>query len=210
MKSVERGVFIVFEGFDGSGKTTQLEKARAFLAERGREVVVTREPGGTAIGEKIRGLLLDTANGDMCDGCELLLYAASRAQHVAEIIAPALAEGKAVLCDRFGLSTAAYQGYGRGLDLERIAAVHRAAAGGVEPDLTLVIDVPAEVGAERVGGRRGEGKDRLEREEIEFFERVRRGYLTEAEGDGTVAVIDGRGDADGIFDAVRAALEAVL
>ncbi|MBR5329334.1 MAG: dTMP kinase [Firmicutes bacterium] len=205
-----KGLFLVFEGIDGSGKTSQLKRTKEYLISKGFDVITTREPGGTPISEKIRGLLLDPENKAMVDRCELLLYGAARAQHLAEVILPALAEGKAVLCDRFSLSTAAYQGYGRGIDLSVLEAVHAVAAAGVKPDLTLVIDVPVEVSAERVSVSRGEPKDRLEQEKSDFFHRVRQGFLAEAEKDDSIAVINGvRSEAE-VFEDIVAALENVL
>ena len=205
-----KGLFLVFEGIDGAGKSSQLLRTKAYLEERGFEVVTTREPGGTAIGEKIRGLLLDPENSAMNDRCELLLYGASRAQHVAEVIAPALRAGKAVLCDRFSLSTAAYQGYGRGLDLSLLETVNRAAVSGVEPDCTVVVDVSVETGAKRVSVSRGEPKDRLEREKSDFFRRVRQGFLTEAEKDPKIVVVDGEASEEEVFDSIRRELETLL
>ena len=205
-----KGLFLVFEGIDVAGKSSQLLRTKAYLEERGFEVVTTREPGGTAIGEKIRGLLLDPENSAMNDRCELLLYGASRAQHVAEVIAPALRAGKAVLCDRFSLSTAAYQGYGRGLDLSLLETVNRVAVSGVEPDCTVVVDVSVEIGAKRVSVSRGEPKDRLEREKSDFFRRVRQGFLTEAEKDPKIVVVDGEASEEEVFDAIRRELETLL
>lgn len=206
----KKGLFLVFEGIDGSGKTSQLKRTKEYLLAKGYDVVTTREPGGTPISEKIRGLLLDPENKAMKDRCELLLYGAARAQHIAEVILPALNEGKAVLCDRFSLSTAAYQGYGRGLDLSLLEAVHSVAAHNVTPDLILVVDVPVEVGAERVAVSRGEPKDRLEQEKSEFFERVRQGFLKEAEKDAAIVVINGVQSEEEVFADIKAALENVL
>lgn len=204
------GLFIVFEGIDGSGKTTQLKRTKEYLADRGRDVVETREPGGTAISESIREMLLNPVNKNMSAECELLLYSAARAQHIAEVIAPALKEGKAVLCDRFSLSTIAYQGYGRGIDLDKIRNIHSAASLGVKPDLTLIIDVPVDLAAERVSQSRNLPKDRLEQEKSDFFKKVRSGFLSEAEGDRSLIVIDGRNTEDIVFDEVRTALETIL
>ncbi len=204
------GLFIVFEGIDGSGKTTQLKRTKEYLADRGRDVVETREPGGTAISESIREMLLNPVNKNMSAECELLLYSAARAQHIAEVIAPALKEGKAVLCDRFSLSTIAYQGYGRGIDPDKIRNIHSAASLGVKPDLTLIIDVPVDLAAERVSQSRNLPKDRLEQEKSDFFKKVRSGFLSEAEGDRSLIVIDGRNTEDIVFDEVRTALETIL
>ncbi|MGM9567752.1 MAG: dTMP kinase [Clostridia bacterium] len=206
----EKGLFLVFEGIDGAGKSSQLLRTKAYLEQRGFDVVTTREPGGTAISEKIRDLLLDPENSAMNDRCELLLYGASRAQHVAEVIAPALNEGKAVLCDRFSLSTAAYQGYGRGLDLSLLEMVNRVAVSSIEPDRTILVDVSEETGAKRVSVSRGKPKDRLEQEKMDFFRRVRRGFLAEAEKDPHIIVVDGEQPEEEVFAAVLHALEPLL
>jgi len=166
--------FIVFEGVDGAGKSTQVALASEALRARGREVLVTREPGGTRLGEAVRRLLLDVKNTGMAAETEALLYAAARAQCVREVIAPALRRGAVVLCDRFADSTLAYQGWGRGLPLEPLRRINDLATGGLYPALTVILDLP--VGKARLrlpDGRR----DRLESEAADFHERVREGYL---------------------------------
>lgn len=166
--------FIVFEGVDGAGKSTQVSLAAETLRARGRDVLVTREPGGTRLGEAVRRLLLDVKNAEMTGETEALLYAAARAQCVREVIAPALRRGAVVLCDRFADSTLAYQGYGRGLDLEPLRRINDLATGGLYPALTVVLDLPVDKARLRLpDGRR----DRLEREAADFHERVRAGYL---------------------------------
>ncbi|MBX7252064.1 MAG: dTMP kinase [Candidatus Promineofilum sp.] len=169
-------MFITLEGPEGAGKTTQLRGLAEFLRGRGFHVVTTREPGGTAIGDQIRHVLHDTDNAAMSPTAEVLLYAASRAQLVAEVIRPALAAGHVVLCDRYADSTMAYQGYGRGLDRGNLAALTAIATGGLRPDLTLLLDLDVERGLAR---RRdmGEEMNRLDLETVEFHRRVREGYL---------------------------------
>jgi dTMP kinase len=174
-----RGKLIVFEGIEGCGKTTQIRAIEGWLREKlgsdGLEIVVTREPGGTRLGQHLRELLLHCdEKALLSDRAELLLYAADRAEHVGGLLKPHLARGNIILCDRFTDSTVAYQGYGRGLDLGEIDALNRIATGGLEPDLTLWLDVPVEAGLNRVKVR-GKG-DRIERADLEFHRRVREGF----------------------------------
>jgi dTMP kinase len=172
------GRFITLEGSEGCGKSTNLEYIRGWLERTGKAVVVSREPGGTPLGEAIRGLLLDHRNGEMCDDTELLLMFAARAQHLHEVVRPAVAGGKWVLCDRFTDATYAYQGGGRGISMERIATLERWVQGELRPDLTILLDIPVEEGLVRASGR--SEPDRFEREQAAFFERVRRTYLDRA------------------------------
>lgn len=171
-----RGWFITFEGPDGSGKTTQMRRLVPWLVDQGFDVVTTREPGGTPVGEQIRDILHDCANTEMTSQAEILLYSASRAQHVGEVILPALEAGQVVLCDRFFDSTYAYQGYGRGLSLSDLRAITGFATRGLKPDLTLYLDVPPEIGLQRRESS-GEALNRLDREALAFHQRVREGYL---------------------------------
>lgn len=182
-------LFVTFEGPDGSGKTTQARLLAEFLRERGYAVELTREPGGTEIGEQIRQVLLSTRNRAMRDETEVLLFSAARAQIVAELIRPALAAGKIVLCDRYYDSTLAYQGYGLGLDLDALRAITRFATGGLAPQLTFYVDVPAEVGL----ARRQRGKtNRLDQKDVAYHTRVRNGYLELARAEPTrFVIIDG-------------------
>jgi dTMP kinase len=176
-----RGFFITLEGGEGSGKTTQLRALLTHLRSTEREVVETRDPGGTSIGNQIRNLLLDGENARMDPLTELLLYEASRAQLVQEIVRPALEAGRIVVCDRFTDSTVAYQGYGRGLDLDLIARLNELATRGIQPDLTCLLDLDPTVGLERVSSRLAaprSRRDRLENEALAFHERVRHGYRT--------------------------------
>ncbi|MHB8172170.1 MAG: dTMP kinase [Thermincolia bacterium] len=171
------GIFITMEGPDGAGKTTQVKLLGQYLTNQGRQVVFTREPGGTRISEAIRQLVLDPAYGEMADKTEILLYAAARAQHVRELIIPALEEGKVIICDRFIDSTLAYQGYGRGIDPGLIKTVNEMAIEGVKPHLTLVFDLEPGDGLDRIKERQRGEVDRLEGESLAFHQRVRQGFL---------------------------------
>ncbi len=174
-----RGRFITLEGSEGSGKSTNLSYIHQRLRQAGIEVVLTREPGGTPLGETIRELLLDYRQQAMASDTELLLMFAARAQHLNELIIPALNAGQWVLCDRFTDATYAYQGSGRGIANERIAQLEQWVQGELRPDLTFFLDLPVAQGLARAGERAE--LDRFEREEIDFFERVRQGYLSQAE-----------------------------
>lgn len=200
-----RGRFITLEGSEGVGKTSNLAFMERHLRTAGCEVVVTREPGGTAVGEQIRALLLDPANKTMVSDCELLLMFAARAQHIQEVILPAVAHGAWVLCDRFTDATYAYQGGGRGVDPARIAALETWVQGGLRPDLTLLLDLPVAVGLARAGERGA--PDRFEQEQQAFFERVRQAYLEQATAQPQrYRVVD----AGQPLEAVQAAIAAVL
>jgi dTMP kinase len=166
-----KGKFITVEGTEGVGKSTNLEFIRSQLCAAGMDVVQTREPGGTPLGEAIRGLLLDPAFTGMDELCELQLMFAARAEHLGKVIRPALERGQCVLSDRFTDATYAYQGGGRGVDVSVIARLEELVQGDFRPDLTLLLDVPVEVGLARAGQRGS--LDRFEQEQIEFFERVR-------------------------------------
>lgn len=176
-----KGLFITFEGPEGGGKSTQIRLLAKSLASLGREVIMAREPGGTAAGEVIRSLLQhDAAGENLCAAAETLLFSASRAQLVHEVIAPALQRGAVVLCDRFADSTTAYQGYGRGFDPEELAHLHAFALGAHWPDVTLLLDLPVETGLARIRARAGEAAvaclDRMEREAEAFHVRVAEGF----------------------------------
>jgi dTMP kinase len=172
------GLFITFEGGEGCGKSTQIAALKARLEAMGKTVVQTREPGGTALGESVRNLLqYDDAGQGMSPEAELLLFAASRAQHVRELIAPAIAEGQIVLCDRFLDSTTVYQGVARAIDSKKVDTINQFAIGDTNPDLTILIDLPPEIGLARVHARSDGQLDRMEKEAIEFFQAVRQGYL---------------------------------
>ncbi|NJD92370.1 MAG: dTMP kinase [Geobacter sp.] len=214
------GCFITFEGIEGCGKSTQIRKLASLLEEQGKKVTLTREPGGCGIADQIRAILLDSANSAMVPLTELLLYAAARAQHISEVIKPALAKGDIVLCDRFIDATIAYQGHGRRLDLELINSLNILAAGDCRPDLTLLLDCPVATGLERALARiealgafasSTAREERFERESLEFHERVRSGYLSLAASEPErFCVIDASGTVDEIFAAIESRLVAKL
>lgn len=170
---MHKGLFITFEGCDGSGKTTQLNLLADFLKEKGCEVLITREPGAVGLGEKIRELLLNY-DGEVSQKCESFLFLADRAQHIDTIVKPAVEKGIIVLCDRHTDSTIAYQGHGRGLNIDELNKLNTLATGGMKPDLTLLFDVDSETSMQRVGTN----KDRMESAGLEFQKKVRNGYLT--------------------------------
>lgn len=174
-----KGTFITFEGCEGAGKSTQIRLLSQYLAEQGKECVVTREPGGSAISEAIRTVILDGKNTAMTDECEALLYAAARAQHLSDTVLPALEAGKTVLCDRYIFSSFAYQGYGRGLDMDFLRAVNSFALQGHMPDITLFLDIPPRSAFERKHG--ADQNDRIEQAGEAFHARVYQGYLRLAE-----------------------------
>ena len=210
---MSQGRFITFEGMDGCGKTTQLRLLADKLREQGREVVETVEPGGTEIGRQIRRILLDPANSEIHARTELLLYFASRAQNVAQVIRPALEAGKIVLCDRFTDSTLVYQGCGRGLDPAIVLELDRVACEGLRPDATLLIDVDAGTSlarAKRRNQRTGAAHEsRIDEEGAAFHERVRRGYLAlAAQEPERFLVIDGRAPIGEVAARIREALAA--
>lgn len=167
-------LFITFEGGEGSGKSSQAEELRRWLSTQGIPAILTHEPGGTELGEKISDLVKWAQNTDISPMTELLLFNASRAQHVKEVIRPALYEGKAVICDRFDDSTTAYQSYGRGLDLKMVKKINTTATGGLRPNLTVLLDISVKDGLAR---KRGEKLDRFEKEDLDFHRKVREGYL---------------------------------
>jgi dTMP kinase len=183
LKQKTNGKLISFEGSEGSGKSTQISRLAAHLQKSGRDVVSTREPGGTEIGEQIRNIIVHNSKGEeMCAETELLLFTAARAQLVREVIAPALVEGKVVLSDRYLDSSTVYQGIGRNLAADPVNQINRFAVGNVMPDLTIVIDVPTEVSLSRLKQRASDLPDRMERENIDFYKKVREGYLVLAKG----------------------------
>ena len=200
-----QGKFITVEGSEGVGKSSNLAYIEDYLSNAGINIVRTREPGGTALSEAIRELLLDARQRSMCDDTELLLMFAARAQHLAEVIRPALAAGQWVLCDRFTDATYAYQGGGRGVPMERIRVLEEWVQGELRPDHTLLLDMPVAAGLERAGAR--SEPDRFEQEQHAFFERVRKTYLVRAQAEpGRIHVID----ASPTLDKVQAQIATVL
>jgi dTMP kinase len=199
-------MFITFEGPEGSGKSTQIKLLTTYLQNKGWSVITTREPGGTPIGDQIRACLHDVNNTAMTPSAELLLYSASRAQLVGELIRPALAQGQIVLCDRYADSTLAYQGYGRGLDLASLHQITHFATGGLQPDLTLLLDLDVEAGlARRQSG--GEEMNRLDREAVAFHQRVRQGYFQLVQADPQRWVVI---DADRPVEAVQVEIRELV
>lgn len=203
-------MFITFEGPDGSGKTTQISLLATYLEQQGFSVVTTREPGGTRIGDQIRDCLHDVRNVEMSASAEILLYSASRAQLVREIIRPALSAGSVVLCDRYADSTIAYQGYGRGLDLDDLHYITRFATDELVPDITFLLDLDARDGINR-RTTGGEEMNRMDLQEASFYRRVREGYqaLAAAEPDRWVTV-DANRDVDEIQRDIRSAVSERL
>jgi len=198
------GYFLAIEGVEGSGKSTQAERLAAWLRERRKSVVLTKEPGGTPLSDRIRAILLDPREAGMDGLTELFLYAASRRQHVVDVIRPALDRGAVVLCDRFTDATLAYQGFGRALDLDRLRDLNDWATGGLKPDLTIVFDLAEAAGLERARARNAskdlERESRLEGEDMSFHRRVREGYLTLATAEpDRFAVLDASGTIDDVF-----------
>ncbi|TFH13481.1 MAG: dTMP kinase [Lentisphaerales bacterium] len=213
--TADRGIFIVFEGIEGSGKSTHVRELADRLASEGRTVLVTREPGGTALGESIRTLLQGVPGEiTISPESELMLFAASRAQLVREVITPALERGEIVISDRFTDSAVAYQGYARGLDMDTLSAVNRFVAGTAMPDLVILMDLDVGEGLRRLGVRNentGRSSDRIEQEDIRFHEQVRAGYLDIARKHGDrVRVIDAALSIDGVSAEVWEKVSDVL
>ena len=205
-ENIIKGLFITFEGADGCGKTTQLNLLAEYLKNSGREVVLTREPGGKGLGEKVREILLNY-DGEVSDRCESFLFLADRAQNIDVIVSPAVNDGKIVRCDRHIDSTVAYQGFGRGLDIERIKMLNNIATNGRKPDLTIVFDIDVENSMKRVGNQ----KDRMESAGIEFHNRVRNGYLQIAkEEPERIKVVDASQSVEDVFEDVKKIIHKYL
>lgn len=200
-----RGLFITFEGIDGSGKSTQISRLRDYLVDKGHRVVLTREPGGTSIGEKIRELLLDRESSGMHPLTELFLYFASRAQHASEFIIPLLEQGVTVISDRFHDSSVAYQGGGRKLGIETVEDLRKLATLGLEPDITFYLDIDPTVARERMGNRMF---DRLEAEKLGFYRRIRNAYSELLKiYPGRIKLIDASGTPDDVWKRIEQQIE---
>lgn len=206
-----RGLFITFEGVEGSGKSTQARRLSETLRARGRAVTLTREPGGTALGERLRDILLDLGQSGMLPEAELFLYMASRAEHVAGVIEPALERGEVVIADRFGDASVAYQGGGRELGTRLVESLNEVATRGVKPDVTFLLDLDPDRGLERLSRRQGAGRDRIESEALAFHERVRSAYLSAAGREPSrFDVLDGSLSEEAIAEAVLARVDRLL
>ncbi len=202
-----KGMFITFEGPDGAGKTTQIQKLAAYLQQAGHDVLMTREPGGTRISDHIRSILLNPEHVEMVDQAEVLLYAASRAQHIHEKIIPALEIGKIVLCDRFIDASMAYQAYGLGIAAEQVRAINAFASSGLQPVRTYMVDITPEESRKRLnqrasaGGSQGESLDRIEQKQLDYHAKVREGFLNiAAEEPERVLLVNGAREAEAVFD----------
>jgi len=210
----KRGLFITFEGPEGSGKTTQARLLYEYLREQGYPAILTREPGGTRIGDQIRAILHDLSNTEMLPTTEILLFSASRAQIVGQVIKPALEAGKVVICDRYADSTMAYQGYGHRLDLKTLEFITHFATGGLKPDITFYLDIDVEEGLRRKRAAHERGEDewtRLDQKEVEFHQRVREGYLKLAQAEPSRWVIlDASEDVEAIQERIRNVVGKIL
>jgi dTMP kinase len=211
-----RGLFITFEGIDGCGKSTHIASLAAYLSTLGVSPIVTAEPGGTRFGAQIRSIVLSHETAGLGAVAELMLYAADRAEHVRTVIRPAVGEGRLVLCDRFTDSSIAFQGHGRGLDLDLIANLNRIATGGLEPDLTILLDLDPALAASRlesrISGTQGKrAADRFDREARDFHSRVRQGYLMLCQAQsGRIRLVDSSGQTDLVQDRIRSEVQHLV
>lgn len=204
---MHKGKFITFEGAEGSGKSTQIERAYNYLKRKKKSVIFLREPGGVAISEEIRNMLLDVKNKKMIHSSEMLLYMAARAQLVEEVIVPFLKKGKIILCDRFLDSTLVYQGYGHRMNLKLIKDIGRFVTQGIKPDLTLLFDIDVRQGLARIK----RAKDRIERRSLDYHNRVRRGYLSLARQEpGRIRLIKGNKNKEDVWQVVQRHLDRAL
>ena len=214
-RKTELFLFITFEGVEGSGKTTQIQRLKKYLTQKGIRCKVTREPGGCSIGEKIRKILLNPDHREMVPMTELLLYEAARAQHVMETVKPFVEKEGVVLCDRFSDATLAYQGFGRGIDSKWIQRLNHIASQGVRPDVTFLLDCPSDIGLKRAIQRnrtlKQEKEERFEREAIQFHRRVRKGYLAIARKEPhRVKVIDTRQGEEKVFEKIQKIIDNLI
>jgi len=177
---MKKGFMVVFDGSNGAGKTTVINEVEKYLKTKGLDVIMTREPGGTPIGEKIRSIILDSSTPEMCDMTELMLFGAGRAQHIQEKIIPALDDGKIIISDRFDAATFSFQHYARGINIDIITKINNLALDGFKPDMNIILDLDPLEGLKRVK-QRGEGLDRLEDEKLDFLDKARNGYLSQAQ-----------------------------
>ncbi|ERI95536.1 dTMP kinase [Clostridiales bacterium oral taxon 876 str. F0540] len=205
---MNKGLLITFEGPDGSGKSTQIELLKDYLEKKGFEIIFTREPGGTKISEKIRNIVLDNENKEMSSMCEALLYAASRAQLVSEVIKPALNEGKVVICDRFVESSIVYQGIGRNLGEDRVRSINLAATDGLRPDITFLLTIPFEEGLRRKSKQRS--LDRLENSGDEFHKRVYDGYMNLVDSAEYITSVDANRPMEDIHNDIISMIENLI
>jgi len=208
-------LFITFEGVEGSGKTSQIQRLKKYLLQKGIPCKITREPGGCPISEKVRKILLNPGHREMVPMSELLLYEAARAQHVKDVIKPFLKKGGVVLCDRFNDATIAYQGYGRKMDLALVKRLNHISSQGIKPDVTFLLDCPSDVGLKRALQRnrmlKQEKEERFEKEKLPFHQRVRKGYLAIAKKEPSrVRVIDTREGEDKVFEKIRKIVDNLL
>lgn len=207
---MSKGCLIVCDGNNGAGKSSVIRAIKEYLESQNHQVVVTREPGGTRIGEKIREVVLDPETPELCDTTELLLFAAARAQHLKEKIIPAIEGGTIVICDRFTPATIAFQHYGRGIPLSLVQSINSFALEGFEPDLNIILDVDPEVGMKRVASR-GEGLDRMELQQREFLVRARDGFLRQAEeSPETFVVVDASQSFESVSSQVLSVVDGLL
>lgn len=207
--SVTKGQFITVEGTEGVGKSTNMAFIEKWLHKSGKDLIITREPGGTELGEKLRAVLLDAKEQSMCDDTELLLMFSARAQHLQQVILPALEAGKWVLCDRFTDSTYAYQGGGRGIAMSRIAQLEQWVQGDRRPDMTFILDLPIDIGLERAGKR--SAPDRFELEKHDFFNKVRDTFLSRAaDNPSRYSIIDASPSLNEVQDSIQSVLETMV
>ena len=207
---MNKGFMVVFDGSNGAGKTTVINEVEKYISSKGLDVVLTREPGGTKIGEKIRHIILDPSTPEMCDMTELMLFGAGRSQHIQEKIKPALQAGKIVISDRFDAATFSFQHYARGIDLASIMKINDLALAGFQPDMNIILDLDPIEGLKRVKSR-GEGLDRLEDEKLDFLIKARNGYLTQAKAQPErFVIIDASQSKDAVLSDVIKVIDALI